>query len=278
MTIFINNKKIESFMFSGGECQVKIDPTSISSVTSITANLYNSNDIMKLLLAVNAIKHINTQTLIELTIPYFPYARQDRVCNEGEALSVKVMTDLINGLNCSKVTIIDPHSDVTPALLNNVQSISVADIICESDLSQFIKKHNLTIVSPDAGAEKKVRNVLKNLSLIDIDANLLCASKVRDTKTGNIVATNFLGDVKDKDLIIIDDICDGGRTFIELAKSLKEHGALDIYLYTTHGIYSQGLDVLRNYFKHIYCYHTMLGEKKIDKDFLTVISFNINQF
>jgi ribose-phosphate pyrophosphokinase len=271
MTITVNGKNIEMFLFSGGECQVKILPADISVKTNIIANLYNSNDIMSLLLTVDAVKRANPQTSIELTIPYFPYARQDRVCNEGEALSVRVMADLINNLKCSKVIIIDPHSDVTPALLNNVITVSLADIIAQSSIAKFIKNNNLTLLSPDAGAEKKVRAVAKTLATAGINADFLAASKSRDTKTGNITATHIHGDVRGKNFIILDDICDGGRTFIELAKLLKAQGAGDIYLYVTHGIFSQGLEPLKENFKHVYCYHTMLTEEKTDKNFLTII-------
>jgi ribose-phosphate pyrophosphokinase len=72
-------------------------------------------------------------------------------------------------------------------------------------------------------------------------------------------------------LIILDDICDGGQTFVELAKHLKAQGAKAIYLYITHGIFSKGLSVLKQHFEHVYCYHTMLKAAEIDRDFLTIL-------
>jgi ribose-phosphate pyrophosphokinase len=71
--------------------------------------------------------------------------------------------------------------------------------------------------------------------------------------------------------LILDDICDGGRTFSELAKQLQVQHAGDIYLYVTHGIFSQGLAALKPHFKHVYCYHTMLPTDAIDSSFLTVL-------
>ena len=226
---------------------------------------------MRLLLTIDAIRRVDSDVKINLTIPYFPYARQDRVCNEGEALSVKVMADLINSTHCNKVTIFDPHSDVTPALLNNCHSISLADIISNSELAQFIVQNNLVIVSPDAGAEKKVRSVAKLLSSKDYKQEILYASKVRDTQTGNITSTEIHADVRNKDLIILDDICDGGKTFIELSQLLQSKGSGKVYLYVTHGIFSKGLDVLKEYFTQVYCYHTMLKEEEIDTKFLKVL-------
>ncbi len=266
MPIFVNNKMLDVFQFSGGECHVKINVGDISDKTNITAHLNSSDDIMRLLLTVDAVRRVNPQSAIHLTIPYFPYARQDRVCNEGESLSVKVMADIINNLHCAEVTIYDPHSDVTPALLSNCRIVSQADIVA-SNLGKVIKDKKLALVSPDAGAEKKTRMAAKLTS-----TEVFCSSKTRDTKTGNITATKVHGDVRGRDLLIIDDICDGGRTFLELAKALKDGGAGDVYLYVTHGIFSQGTSELARHFKHIYCYHTMLPENAVDSSVLTIFN------
>ncbi len=271
MTIFINNKQLDTLKFYGGECHVKIDVNDIGSITEIYAGLNNSDDIMFLLLAVDAVRRVKVSTLIHLTIPYFPYARQDRVCNEGESLSVKVMADIINNLNCAKVIVYDPHSDVTSALINNCHIVSQADIIASTSISQVILNKELALVSPDAGAEKKTRLVAKRLASTEKNLDVFCSSKIRNTLTGEIVSTEVHGNVRGKNLLIIDDICDGGRTFIELAKALKECGASDIYLYVTHGIFSKGLDELASHFKHIYCYHTMLVPSEINSSNLTIL-------
>lgn len=274
MSIYVNNKMLDTFNFSGGECHVKIDVSTIGASTKILVHLNSSDDTMCLLLAVDAVRRINPSTAIELTIPYFPYARQDRVCNVGESLSVKVMADIINHLNCSKVTIYDPHSDVTPALLHNCSVISLADIIMQSTLAKMIHEKSFALVSPDAGAEKKIREVGKRLSSTFKTVEVFCATKVRETSTGNIIATELQGDVQGKNLILIDDICDGGRTFIELAKLLKSRDAKNICLYVTHGIFSKGLDVLKEHFSQVFCYHTMLKPADIDTKFLHILGAN----
>jgi|LakMenE01Jun11ns_1017448.scaffolds.fasta_scaffold9654888_1 ribose-phosphate pyrophosphokinase len=270
MSITVNNQLIETFNFSGGECHVKV-PLNIGDNVKIFAKLNNSDDIMYLLLTVDAIRRINQETKIYLTIPYFPYARQDRVCNEGEALSVKIMANLINSLHCDEVTIYDPHSDVTPALLNRCKVISLAEIIADSLLVKLIHKNNLTLLSPDAGAEKKIRAAANKIALHGKTVEVLCASKSRDVRTGNITSTQIHGDIKGKNLIILDDICDGGSTFVELAKTLKKLESGDVYLYITHAIFSKGLAVLKNHIKHVYCYHTLLRAEEIDHSFLTVV-------
>lgn len=271
MPIFVNDKSLETFNFYGGECHVKINTSDINHTTEVLAYLHTSNDIMCLLLTIDAIRRVYSTTTINLTIPYFPYARQDRVCNAGESLSVKVMADMINHLNCASVIIYDPHSDVTSALLNHCKVISLADIVVNSALAQEIVTNSLALVSPDAGAEKKIREAGKRLSTASRKIPVFTASKVRDTLTGEIVSTEMHENVEGKDLIILDDICDGGRTFIELAKVLHHHGARNIFLYVTHGIFSQGLDVLKIHFKRVFCYHTMLQRHDIDTDFLTIL-------
>ncbi len=271
MPIHINHIPLETFKFAGGECYVKIDIENISEVTEIFAHLNNSDDIMCLLLVVDAIRRVNSLTTINLTIPYFPYARQDRVCNEGESLSVKVMADIINNLSCDKVTVYDPHSDVTAALLNNCHVISQSEIISNSSISKTIIDKKLALVSPDAGAEKKIQKIAKCLSTNELSVEVFYSRKTRDIKTGNITSTEVYGNVKDKNLLIIDDICDGGKTFIELAKLLKAKGAKDIYLYITHGIFSKGLSELACHFKHVFCYHTIFTNLAIDSSILTIL-------
>ena len=268
MTIFVNQKMLETFVFPGGECHVRINPSDINDTAEILAYLEHSNAVLQLLLAVDAIRRVNPNTAINLTIPYFPYARQDRVCNPGEALSLSVMANLINSLQCNQVTIYDPHSEVTSALLNRCTIITLAELITGSSLAQEIVQKSLALVSPDAGAEKKITHLIQHLAS---PVEVFYARKTRNKLTGVITSTTLDGDVHGKDLIILDDICDGGHTFIELAKVLKTHGAGNLYLYVTHGIFSKGLDVLKLYFEKVYCYHTRLKPVEIDPLFLHVL-------
>lgn len=267
MTIFVNNKAIKCFNFSGGECHVQIDHIIISELTRIDAYVYSADDIMGLIMTVDAVRQIYASTLIDLYIPYLPYARQDRVCNPGEAFGALVMADLINRLECNHVYVMDPHSSVSVQALSQCVVIEQAQIIKESVLSDFIMNKKLALVSPDKGARIKTKKVADTLLIKDI----FYCSKVRDSATGKITHSSVDGIVHGRDLIILDDICDGGRTFTELAKILKAQGAKELYLYVTHGIFSKGLEILRQDFKHVFCYHTFLPVEKIDTEFLTVM-------
>lgn len=265
MTLTINNKPLKFFTFNGGECQIIITEV-IGSRTDIVAHLASSDDIMSLLLAVNAIRKISAETKINLTIPYFPYARQDRVCSKGEAFSLEVMAGLINGLHCERVTVYDPHSEVTSELLNNVVVVAQSDIILGTEIETLVRKQELILLAPDAGAKQKADDIAQKLG-----AKINYATKKRNQETGTILQTIIPDDVRYKKFILVDDICDGGRTFIELGKLLKENGASDLYLYVTHGIFSKGFDELKTYFNHIYCYHTLGEGRTIDNKFVTKI-------
>jgi ribose-phosphate pyrophosphokinase len=191
-------------------------------------------------------------TNIELYVPYFLGARSDRKFGEGETNYLKnVICPIINSQGFSKVITLDPHSDVLEACLNNFEKENNFKLV-EYAINEIDKKENIILVSPDAGAYKKVFDVAKEFQI----ENIITATKVRDIKTGNILSTQLpiiSRNVKYK-YVIVDDICDGGRTFIELAKAIKsQREAVEIYLVVTHGIFSAGFVELNKYFKGIFC-------------------------
>ena len=226
--------KLEIKKFSGGETQVVFHNPSTSDEGNVVElfALIRDGDIMPLALVVDAIRREIKNPIINLHLPYLPYARQDRVMNKGESLAVKVYCDFINSLNFNSVKVDDCHSDVGVALLSNVTN----------DLNFIPEIQDLDIdvlVAPDAGALKKTYKYANILN-----KSVIRADKERDVKTGNLSGTVVYGDVEGKKVLIMDDICDGGRTFIELAKVLYSKGAKEVTLYVTHGIFSHGKQVL----------------------------------
>lgn len=230
---------------SGCEPHIKIaplkgvDPDGIT----VTCRIKSSSDIITLLLAVDALKRMGVRNL-ELFIPYLPFARQDRVMVEGEPLSVKVMADLINSCGFEKVTIYDPHSEVCLALINNSEAYSNHNFVKRV----LLGKSHYYIVSPDAGAYKKIFKLCQSINYTDRIA--LC-NKTRNVATGEILSiTCDVEDFMRKDVYIVDDICDGGFTFILLANELRDRNCGKINLVVSHGIFSKGYD-LKN-IDHIY--------------------------
>ena len=229
----------KSFVFPGGEVQVSLyEGTKISNKNKeveIHAKIRNSDDIMTLLLATDAVRR-QGKTDIRLVMPYVPYARQDRVCNPGEAHSLKVFASLINTQQYSRVEVFDPHSDVTEALINNVVIVSNHNF-AKAAIFDAVGNRNTPfhLISPDAGAYKKIHYLGKFLSDYMLDFDLVTCNKERDTKTG--VITNFSvgsSDLEGKPCVIVDDICSRGGTFLGLAKALKERNAGDLYLVVSH--------------------------------------------
>lgn len=216
----------------------------------VLCRIRSSNDFMKLVLFTDAFKRAFGYSPNQLILPYIPYARQDRVPVKGEALSIKAFTNLLNSLEYSEVVVIDPHSDVSTALIENV-TIIPQWTVWKSTLFDLYKEYGeLDLISPDAGALKKIYNLV-SIGTHVISDNVRVGTKHRDTLTGKITGTSVDGKAKNKVGIIIDDICDGGRTFIELAKFL--HGQYErLILCVTHGIFSKGVHELSDCFDEIH--------------------------
>ncbi|MBB5634296.1 ribose-phosphate pyrophosphokinase [Pedobacter cryoconitis] len=233
----------KSFLFSGGEVHIKLQDS--AEEVLVSARLNDSNEVMKLLLAVDALRR-NGSKNISVFIPYLPYARQDRVMVAGEPLSIKVMCNLINSCGFDKVYIFDVHSEVSLALLDNCELIS------NSSLAKQVlrERTDYLLVSPDAGALKKIYKLAEALMYT---SDIVLCNKVRDVSNGKIKQiTVDQDDLGGKDCFIIDDICDGGATFIGVAKELKKRNAGKVSLIVSHGIMSHGETELAEWIDHIY--------------------------
>ncbi len=241
-----NNIQFDVFTFSGGEPHIKIltDVSNVFEVT-ITTRIQSFNDFGLLLLAIDALRRCGVEKL-NVFMPYFPAARQDRVMVKGEPLSVKVYADLLNQLKLNKITIYDPHSEVTPAVLNNCEVITNHSFI-QKVVSTLNK--DILLISPDGGALKKIYKVSEFLGGIPV----VECSKTRNVKNGQLEGFRVYEDnLQGKDCLIVDDICDGGGTFIGLAKELRKHNAGNLYLAVSHGIFSKGLEELNQYFTKVF--------------------------
>jgi ribose-phosphate pyrophosphokinase len=236
--------KYKSFNFAAGERQFQLLAGYKGyEKVDIYFKYMGDSSLFELMMAVNALKNNDVKN-IELYIPYFPGARQDRICNEGEAFTLKMYAKLINDMDFEKVHIFDPHSEVTPALINNVvvhKNWNFVKFVCEriqsskvetgAGIFSFPDYTNMVLVSPDAGAEKKVFDLTKYLDGIPV----VRAGKIRDVKNGKILETVvYSDDLTDKIAIIVDDVASYGGTFKALAKKLKEKNAAKVYLVVSH--------------------------------------------
>lgn len=162
---------------------------------------------------------------ISLVMPYIPNARQDRVKSINDVFTLKYFAEFINSLGFTKVTVLDPHSYVSEALINNLVVLSPKDFV---DRAINLVSPNL-LFFPDEGSMKRYSGMFCIPYAFGI--------KKRDWETGDILGLDVSGDVdriKNSTILIVDDICSRGGTFFHSAKKLKELGAGKIYLFVTH--------------------------------------------
>jgi ribose-phosphate pyrophosphokinase len=173
---------------------------------------------------------------VKLYMPFLPYARQDKGINNHSTFALKTfMSILCSQTRFSQIKIIDAHSPVNATgwarVLNVLPDERIREVIDEV-------KPNL-IVFPDAGAGQRGYNT-QGVTSFNLE-------KKRNQETGEIegLKTALPLDLRKLKLLIIDDICDGGKTFIEAAKLLYNLGAAEVHLYTTHGLYTKGTECLK---------------------------------
>jgi ribose-phosphate pyrophosphokinase len=244
--------------FPDGQQSVTIDeaPAFIQgSDVKLYSRLNNFRDLELIICANQALRNMAVST-VSLYVPYFMGARSDRKFSEGSVNYLKqVICPIINAQKFNAVLVLDPHSDVLEACLDNYEKLDNHTVVKHA-LTDIDNKNGaqerIVLVSPDAGAYKKIFDVAQKFDI----TNVVTAMKHRDIKTGKITHTEIPDITKygeDHKFVIVDDICDGGRTFIELAKEIRKHNTIsDIYLIVTHGIFSAGFEELGKHFTKIY--------------------------
>jgi ribose-phosphate pyrophosphokinase len=253
--------------FPDGQQSITLDSIPGSNSVLIKSRLNSFQDLELIICATQAIRNYMPSKEINLYVPYFLGGRSDRQFQQGSINYLKqVICPIINSQNFNSVTVVDPHSDVLEACLNNFHKYNNFALVDDA-LSYLIKdgeEDQIVLVSPDAGAYKKVFDVGSHVHV----GKIITATKVRDLKTGQILRTEVptLDQHNNLKYVIIDDICDGGRTFIELAKVIKDsRPTAEIYLVVTHGIFSAGFDELKKYITEVYCTNSI---KDIDNNFI----------
>ena len=217
---------MKHFKFKSGEQHIVLE--NYDTDAKVYLKYTGDESFFKMLLKVDALRRRGLKHL-ELMIPYFPGSRQDRINVRGEPLTVKVYADIINLQQFDRVYIFDPHSDVTPALINNVFPIDNHGLVAIAINSY--EWQNYALVSPDAGSNKKIYALSQFLD----GPPVIRADKTRNTTTGEITGTEvYCSDLNGQTCVIVDDICSGGRTFMELAKKLKAKNSGEIILIVSH--------------------------------------------
>lgn len=230
--IKINGQEVVFEKFPNGETRLVHESISNDVIAKAFPNVHfkyeNDSDLIKLMFVkefLDSLKYITST----LTIYYMPYSRMDRSEN-GSPFTLKYVANFINGLNFDKVIVIEPHSDVTTALLDRAEAKYI-----NFDLIEKVKKEigfdeeNDSIMFPDAGASKRYSKMKAK--------NVIIGNKVRNFETGEILGLdlirNNVGSTGNK-VLIVDDLSSYGGTFVHSAKRLKAEMFEEIYLLVAH--------------------------------------------
>ena len=219
--------------FADGEVYVEINENirgnSIFVVQS-TSNPANDN-LMELLICIDALRRSSAKN-ITAVIPYFGYARQDRKVVPRTAISAKLVSNLITNAGANRILSVDLHAGQIQGFFDIPVDNLFATPIFARHIKNKSKLKNVICVAPDVGGVERTRALSRRIN------SAIAIIDKRRPAPGKSEVMNLVGNVKDKNCIIVDDIIDSGGTIVNAAKALKEKGAKDVYVYITHAVLS----------------------------------------
>lgn len=255
---------IEPFQFPGGEWHLRVADGECAAFATLTG--CTADDLVLLGLWADAVRAAGQQAIAR--IPYLPAARADR----GVPFGARVYAGLINAAALDEVVVFDPHSPVAPELVHRVRVVDSTDAIVDRVLATESLAESLAdspaesadpdsfvaILAPDAGAVARARRVADRAGL-----PLFTATKSRDFATGKLTGFDVPPLPERGRVLIVDDICDGGGTFMGLA----EHSGVDrerLALWVSHGIFSGNAHRLREHYADIWTTDSHPGARRAD--------------
>jgi len=204
-------------------------------------NIPVDEHIIETLLIVDALERLGARG-VTLIIPWLGYSLQDKVFRSGEAIAAKVIADIISNHFVKRVFLLDLHNSSIPGFFSVPTYHLFADDVFIKYLKSELNLDEAIVASPDFGGIKRARIFAKKLGLemVNID-------KSRDLKTGQVTANALHGpSVKDKNIIVLDDVIIAGSTVVESAALLKKEGAKKVYFLASHGVFCQGLSMIED--------------------------------
>jgi len=232
----------------------------LRSVDTIEAKVHTFTDLCEVVTADRILRRNGIE--IEWFIPYFPFARHDRRIDESDGFEVELALQLVAELN---LVVADPHSELTAVLRH----------IPQADMVEVVRAHGAfandpVVIIPDAGAAKKAGEWLAGAEPVQ-------ALKHREPRTGRLDGFRVLADdLGGQPCVIVDDICDGGGTFLGLAAELQTHNVGPLTLIVTHGLFTKGLDDLTRTFDAIWAFASTEETQTITTDgCLTRLPFKV---
>ena len=200
----------------------------------IQSTSYPANDnLMELLISLDALRRASARR-VTAVIPYFGYARQDRKSGSRTPISAKLVANLITEAGANRVLTMDLHAGQIQGFFDiPVDNLYAAPLFSRDIQAHFVGR-DIMIVSPDVGGVVRARTLATKLN-----SDIAIIDKRRE-RAGVSEVMNVIGDVRGKDCIIVDDICDSGGTLCNAAQALIGSGARSVSVYVTHGVLSGG--------------------------------------
>ena len=221
-------------MFSDGEIAVNVnEPVRGSDVFIVQSTSYPVNDnLMELLIMIDAFKRASAAR-ITAVMPYFGYARQDRKSKARDPISAKLVADLLETAGADRVLTMDLHAAQIQGFFNiPVDHLLGGTTLAHYYLDKFSNREDVVVVSPDLGSVTRARNFASKL-----DVPIAIIDK-RRPKPNVSEVMNIIGDIKDKKVILVDDMIDTAGTITNGANALAERGAKEVYACCSHGVLS----------------------------------------
>lgn len=224
--------------YPSGEFHLQL-ATRPRSGNTIVANVVDFNGLAKCVVGDRILQRNRID--VDWIIPFFPFARDDRRNSNKDGMELKLALDIISELGAA---VVDPHSDVTS---QRIKYFPQSEVVREFAANGLFEGRPIVAI-PDAGAAKKVYTWLGDYEVIQ------CLKK-RDPTTGRLSGFQVINSsisLKNRDIIIVDDICDGGGTFLGLADELMKYHPNSLRLAVTHGLFTKGIEILLERFDQIF--------------------------
>lgn len=223
--------KMNTIRFSDGEFEVSFEESVRGcDVFLVQSTFPNSDNLMELLLMIDAAKRASARSVIAV-VPYFGWARQDRKDKPRVSIAAKLVSDLLSAAGINRLITMDLHADQIQGFFNvpvdHLYSSSVFVPYIES-----LKLKDMVIASPDVGGAKRANSYAKYFQ-----CPLVLCHKQR-AKANVVASMTIIGDVKDKDVVLVDDMIDTAGTICKAADLMKEHGARSVRCLTSHALMS----------------------------------------
>ncbi|MFC3928960.1 ribose-phosphate diphosphokinase [Streptococcus caprae] len=228
--------KVSSRQFSDGEIMINIEESVRGDDVYIiqSTNFPVNDNIWELLIMIDACKRASAHT-VNVIIPYFGYARQDRVAQQREPITAKLVANMLVKAGVNRVVTLDIHAVQVQGFFDiPVDNLFTVPLFAEHYLAHGLSGENVVIVSPKNSGIKRARSLAEVLN-----APIAIIDYAQDDDSGREEGY-IIGDVAGKRAILIDDILNTGKTFAEAAKIVERGGATEIYAVASHGLFSGG--------------------------------------